>query len=65
MKVLEREVQSQRPKKLALHIAGNDIDSPHADEDSVKEVVLKLMALCDLLSGEQCTHLSIGASVDN
>lgn len=48
MKVLEREVQSQRPKKLVLHIAGNDIDSPHADEDSVKEVVLKLMALCDL-----------------
>lgn len=31
-----------------LHIAGNDIDSPHADEDSVKEVVLKLIALCDL-----------------
>lgn len=41
MKVLEREVQSQRLKKLMLHIAGNDIDSPHADEDSVKEVVLK------------------------
>lgn len=50
MKVLEREVQSQWPKKLELHIAGNDIDSLHADEDSVKEVhvVLKLMALCDL-----------------
>lgn len=31
-----------------LHIAGNDIDSPHADKDSVKEVVLRLMALCDL-----------------
>lgn len=29
-----------------LHVAGNDIDSPHADEDSVKKVVLKLMALC-------------------
>lgn len=48
MKALEREVQSQRPKKLVFHIVGNDIDSPHADEDSVKEVVLKLMALCDL-----------------
>lgn len=31
-----------------LHIAENDIDSPHADEDSVEEVVLKLIALCDL-----------------
>lgn len=31
-----------------LHIAGNDIDSLHTDEDMVKEVVLKLMALCDL-----------------
>lgn len=48
MKVLEREVQNQRPKKLVLYIAENDIDSPHADEDSVKEVVLKLMVLCDL-----------------
>lgn len=48
MKDLEREVQSQRPKKLVLNIAGNDFDSAHADEDSVREVVLKLMALCDL-----------------
>lgn len=48
MKVLKREVKSQRPKKLVLHIEGNDIDSLHTDEDLVKEVVLKLMALCDL-----------------
>lgn len=48
MKVLKREVKSQRPKKLVLHIAGNDTDSLHTDEDLVKEVVLKLMALCDL-----------------
>lgn len=48
MKDLERKVQSQRPKKLVLHIAGNDSDSAHADEYSVREVVLKLMALCDL-----------------
>lgn len=48
MKVIEQEVQSRRPNDLVLHIAWNDIDSPHADEDSVKEVVLKLMALCDL-----------------
>lgn len=41
MKVLKREVKSQRPKKLVLHIAGNDIDSLHTDEDLVKEVVLK------------------------
>lgn len=48
MKVLEREVKNHQPKKLVLHIAGNDTDSPQTDEDSVKEVVLKLMALCAL-----------------
>lgn len=34
--------------RSVLRIAGNDIDSLHTDEDLVKEVVLKLMALCDL-----------------